>query len=108
MGIDTNIGKVLGIGDQTGEAFWMTYNFVSEVLRMKCFLGEALRIGCIFSRSGEAVSKGYKITFLQENFNMKDVTVPLLGEVFWIKSFVARHWERVKVYIKAFSSFSLI
>ena len=37
----------------------------------------------------------------------KDATVPLLGQVFWIKSFVVRHWERVKVYNKAFSSFPL-
>jgi|LakMenE01Jun11ns_1017448.scaffolds.fasta_scaffold9262255_1 hypothetical protein len=48
-----------------------------------------------------------KITFSQENFNMKDVTVPLSGEVFWIERLVARQWERVEVYIQAFSSFSL-
>jgi hypothetical protein len=37
---------------------------------------------------------------------MKDVTVRVPGEVFWIEQIVARHWERAKVYIKAFSSFS--
>jgi hypothetical protein len=38
---------------------------------------------------------------------MIDVTVPLSGEVFWIERLVARQWERVEVYIQAFSSFSL-
>jgi hypothetical protein len=38
---------------------------------------------------------------------MKDVTVRVPGEVFWIEQIVARHWERAEVYIKAFSSFSL-
>jgi hypothetical protein len=33
---------------------------------------------------------------------MKDVTVPLLGEVFWIERLVAR-WERVEDYTQAFS-----
>ena len=33
---------------------------------------------------------------------MIDVTVPLLGEVFWIERLVARQWERVEVYIQAF------
>ncbi len=39
---------------------------------------------------------------------MIDVTVPLSGEVFWIEHLVARQWERVEVYIQAFSSFSLV
>jgi hypothetical protein len=38
---------------------------------------------------------------------MKDVTVRVPGEVFWMEQIVARHWERAEVYIKAFSSFSL-
>jgi hypothetical protein len=25
VGIDTNISEVMGIGDQTGEAFWMAF-----------------------------------------------------------------------------------
>ena len=54
------------------------------------------------------MSKDDNITFSHENLNTKDAAVPLLGEVFWIESFVARHWERFEVYIKAlFSSFSI-
>ncbi len=40
-----------------------------------------------------------KITFSKKNFSMKDVTVRVLGEVFWIEQIVARHWERAEVYI---------
>ena len=38
---------------------------------------------------------------------MKDVTVRVQGEVFWIEQTVARHFHGSNLYIKAFSSFSL-
>jgi len=60
-----------------------------------------------FSDQARLRGRVNKITFAQENFNMIDVTVPLSGEVFWIECLVARQWERVEVYIQAFSSFSL-
>ena len=60
-------------------------------------LGEALWIGCIFSDRARPRARVNKITFSKKNFNMKDVTVPLSGEVFWIEQIVARHWERVEV-----------
>ncbi len=60
-----------------------------------------------FSDRARPRARVNKITFSQENFNMNDATVPLSGEVFWMERLVARHWERVEVYIQAFSSFSL-
>jgi hypothetical protein len=42
-----------------------------------------------------AIGLGCEQGLIKSLFNMKDVTVPLPGEVFWIEQIVARHWERV-------------
>jgi hypothetical protein len=50
-------------------------------------MGEALWIGCVlFCDQARLRARDNKITFSQPSFNMKDVTVPLSGEVFLIES----------------------